>query len=308
MRKEFTFENQDKLNIHVYKWMPERDIKGIVQIAHGMNETALRYDYFARKLVEEGFVVYANDHRGHGQSALSIEELGYVSDDDGFHDMVEDMKQLTDLIKQDYPRTPILLFGHSMGSFLAQRYIQLYNKDITAVLLSGTNGKPKSLLNVGVALSKSIMILKGRKANGKLLDHLMFGAYNNRFKPITTEFDWLTRDANQVQAYIDDPYCGNVFPVSFFYDLLRGLKTIHKQENMKHTPLHLPMYFFGGSDDPVSEYGKGIVNLYETYQSVGVQSVTYKLYEGGRHEMLNEQNRDEVIQDLISWIQQHVAI
>ena len=138
--EKFRFMDSEGKNIYVYKWEPkEKNIKGVIQIAHGMTETALRYSYFAEKLNEAGFVVYANDHRGHGNTACTKEELGYIADEDGFHWMVEDLKELTDIIKMQYPNVPLILFGHSMGSFLSQRYIQLYGDKIDGLILSGTN-------------------------------------------------------------------------------------------------------------------------------------------------------------------------
>ncbi|NLI89793.1 MAG: alpha/beta hydrolase [Epulopiscium sp.] len=301
-KQKINFTNEDGIKIAVYKWKPEEDIKGAVQIAHGMAEHAMRYEYFAKALTKEGYVVYANDHRGHGQSAASIEELGYISDNDGFSDMVKDMKALTNIIREENPGIPLILFSHSMGSFLAQRYIQIYGKDIDGVILSGTNGKQAPITNLGLLISKVIMKSKGRKASGKLMDKMAFGSYNNKIDNNKTKFDWLTRDADQVQKYIDDPYCGTLFPVSFFHDLINGTRAIHKKENLKNVPKDLPIYIFAGDADPVGNYGKGIISLRDLYKSLGIKNVTSKLYEGGRHEMLNEINRDEVIEDVISWL------
>lgn len=303
IKEKITFKNKDDIKIYVHKWSPDNNPKGIVQIAHGMAERAIRYDYFARALVKEGFVVYANDHRGHGESASSIEELGYISDGDGFSDMVEDMKILTNIVKSENPDLPVILFSHSMGSFLAQHYIQLYGNEIDGLILSGTTGKQPPTVDVGILLARSIMKLRGRKASGKLVDKLAFGTYNKRFKPNRTKFDWLSRDSKQVDKYIDDPYCGSLFPVSFFYDLFVGMKTIHRPEYLARVPKDLPIYIFGGQDDPVSNYGLGIIQLGGTYKYLGIRNITSRLYPGGRHEMLNEINRDEVIGDILDWIE-----
>lgn len=303
IKEKTTFNNKDNIKIYVHKWSPDKDIKGIIQIAHGMAETAIRYDYFARALVKEGFIVYANDHRGHGESAASIGELGYISDEDGFSDMVADMKALTNIAKLEQPDLPLILFSHSMGSFLAQRYIQLYGNEIDGVILSGTSGKQPLTVDAGILLAKAIMKLKGRKASGKLLDQIAFGSYNKKFKPNNTKFDWLSRDLEQVDKYIDDPYCGTLFPASFFHDFFVGMKTIHRPEFLAKVPKDLPIYIFGGQDDPVSNYGVGIMNLAATYKAIGIKDVSSRLYPGGRHEMLNEINRDEVIEDVINWIE-----
>jgi alpha-beta hydrolase superfamily lysophospholipase len=304
LRENFTFTNKDGININVYKWTPAGKIKGVIQVAHGMSEKALRYGYLADKLTEAGFVVYANDHRGHGKSAGSLLELGYISDKDGFQDMVDDMRQLTAIIMMENPQSKIILLGHSMGSFLTQRYIQLYGKDLSGVILSGTNGKQKPTINLGILLSKAIMTFKDRRYKSKLIDNLAFGSYNKKIKPALTKFDWLSRDKEEVKKYIDDPYCGTIFPVSFFYDLFNGMKTIHKEEYLKLIPKDLPIYIFGGNADPVGNYGDGIINLYKTYKSQSIKTLSYKLYTGGRHEMFNELNKDEVIKDTIEWMVQ----
>lgn len=301
--KQFTFQNKDGMKIHVYKWSPEKTAKGIIQIAHGMAEKAERYQYLAQVLTQEGFIVYANDHRGHGNSATSIEDLGYISDRDGFSDMVTDMKTLTDIAKEENPGLPVILLGHSMGSFLTQRYIQLYGNEIDKVVLSGSNGKQAPMLNwVGTMIAKVTMVFGGRRASGKMLDNLSFGSYNKKIDPVRTKFDWLSRDEKQVDLYINDPYCGTLFPASFFYDLLKGMKVIHKGEHLSKVPKDLPIYIFSGKEDPVGEYGKGVMNLYETYKSLGIKDVSYQLYPGGRHEMFNETNKEEVMKDLIKWV------
>ncbi|MEG2018758.1 MAG: alpha/beta hydrolase, partial [Clostridium sp.] len=180
--------------------------------------------------------------------------------------------------------------------------IQLYGKDLSGVILSGTNGKQKPIINLGIFLSKIIMTLKGRKYKSSLIDNLAFGSYNKKVKPAQTKFDWLSRDMEEVKKYIDDPYCGTMFPISFFYDLFNGMKIIHKEENLRLVPNNLPIYILAGNADPVVNYGEGIINLYKTYKSLNMKVVTYRLYTGGRHEMFNEINKDEVIKDTIEWL------
>lgn len=304
-RINFTFTNKDNISINAYKWIPKDsdNIKGVVQIAHGMNEHILRYDYFAKELGKNGYIVYGHDHRGHGKSSKSIDELGYVSDNDGFMDMVEDMKMMSDIIKKENLALDIILFGHSMGSFLGQRYIQIYGDNIKRIILSGSNGKPVALLSLGIILSKLLIKLKGRKSKINFLDKLTFAGYNKRIKPARTRFDWLSRDDEIVDEYIADPYCGNVFPVSFFHDFFIGLKSIHIESNLDKVPEDLSIFILSGADDPVGDYGKGIINLYNIYRDLNIKNVSYKLYEAGRHEMLNEINKDEVIRDIINWME-----
>lgn len=307
-RINFTFTNKDNISINAYKWIPKDsdNIKGVVQIAHGMNEHILRYDYFAKELNRHGYLVYGHDHRGHGKTAANIDELGYISDNDGFIDMVEDMRLMTDIIREDNPDTDIILFGHSMGSFLSQRYVQIYGDLIDGLILSGSNGRPVPVLGLGIILSKLAMKIKGRRAKIEFFDDLTFYGYNKRIKPLRTKFDWLSRDIDVVDKYIEDPYCGNLFTVSFFHDLYLGLRRIHINDNMEGTPKNLPIYILAGEDDPVGYYGKGIVNLYNIYKDLGILNLSYKLYESGRHEMLNEINKDEVIGDVITWLTNNI--
>lgn len=299
-RKNFKFVDSRWVKLNCYKW--ENDIgntpKAIVQISHGMSENILRYDEFARELVEAGFTVYGHDHRGHGETAASIDDLGYMDDEDNFHSMVYDLKDINDFIKKENKGIPIILFGHSMGSFLSQRYIELYGDTIDGLILSGSNGKQKAINNLGIPISYLEMKIFGRRKQSNLMDKLSFGSFNNNFKPVRTNCDWLTRDEEEVDKYLNNKYCGNIFTASYFYDLLKGLKEIHKEDNLKKIPTSLNIYLLAGSKDPVGENGKGIVKLYNLYKNLGVKNVSYKLYEGARHEILNETNKDEVINDI----------
>lgn len=306
--ERFNLPTRDGTTININKWKLDADIpnKGVVQIAHGMAEWAYRYDYFAKALNRAGYIVYANDHRGHGLTAPREEDIGYISDNDGFSDMVEDLHELNGFIKQTHPGLPIVLFGHSMGSFLGQRFIQSYGKDIQGVILSGSNGKQNPMINMGIMIAYIEMKTKGRKHRSKFLDKLTFASYNKAFAPNRTDFDWLSRDEKQVDRYIEDPYCGAVFTSSFFYDFLRGLKLIAKKVNLKTIPKDLPIYLFSGSMDPVGFFGEGMKNLMDMYNTAGLERVSHKLYPGGRHEMLNEINRDEVIGDIITWLEENI--
>ncbi|AYE35408.1 alpha/beta hydrolase [Clostridium septicum] len=301
--ENFIFRDKEGLDINYYKWSPDVDeVKGIIQIAHGMTETALRYDYFAKKLTKEGYIVYAHDHRGHGDTAKSKENLGYVADDEGFYWMVNDIKELNDIIKKENPNKKVVLFGHSMGSFLSQRYFQLYGDKIDGLILSGSNGRPKNITKLGILVAKLEMTIKGRKAKSRLMDKLSFGDFNNNFKPNRSNYDWLCSVEEEVDKYIQDEKCGFICSTSFYYDLIRGLWDIHKEENLNGVPKNKPVYIFSGDKDPVGYFGVGVKNLYETLKRNGVSDIEYKLYENGRHEMLNEKNKDEVILDIIDWI------
>ena len=304
--ENFTFKDTGNLEIFVYKWLPDEklQVKGIVQIAHGMAETAGRYGGLASILTENGFMVYANDHRGHGKTAGETSKLGELGED-GFNKMVENMKELNELIKKENPNLPIFLLGHSMGSFLTQRYICLYGSGLKGAILSGSCGKQGVMIDVGRLIAKGEIKKIGRGGKSNKLDKLSFGSYNNSFKPNRTAFDWLSRDNNEVDKYIVDPFCGTVFTAGFFYDFLGGLKCIADKGEIKKVPMGLPIYIFSGDKDPVGKYGKGVLKLVRTYKQHGIEDISYKLYKGGRHEMLNEINKEEVMADIIKWLNKY---
>lgn len=302
MRENFRFKDSDGVELNVYKWIPDGEIKGIVQISHGMTENVLRYDEFANYLNNEGFIVYGHDHRGHGLTAKTKDELGYIADNEGFDWLVRDLYEIIKNVKEDNKGLPIYLFGHSMGSFVSQRFIELHGNEIDGVILSGSNGEPTKLIPLGILLSSIEIKLFGRRHTSKMMDKLSFGDFNRKFKPNRTPYDWLCSVDSEVDKYIANEYCGFVCSASFYYDLLRGLKAIHKDENFNSIPKDLPIYILAGDMDPVGFFGKGIVNLYNKLKSTGIKDVKYKLYKGKRHEILNEDNKLEVMQDVSAWL------
>ena len=301
--KTFTFTSPDGTNIFVRTWSNSTKIgtKGIVQIAHGMMEHSGRYRRLAAALTEADYLVYANDHRGHGNTAPSLDALGNVCTD-ALSLMVEDLHQLTQIIREQNQDLPIFLFGHSMGSFLAQKYICSFGNEIHGVILSGTSGKYGPIINLGIWLAHREMRNKGANWKSRKLHQLTFGGYNKKFVPIRTEYDWLSRDTMEVNRYMNDPLCGTLFSCQFYYDFMRFLKKLHAYQNISSIPKELPVFIFAGSNDPVSKNGKGILQLVRLYEQLGLKNISYKLYQDGRHEMLNETNRDEVTTDIISWL------
>lgn len=307
--KTTTFQADDGKEIFYHQWLPEdkERIKAIVQIAHGMAEHSKRYHRFAEALTKEGFAVYANDHRGHGQTAGSLENVGYFADENGWNLVVEDMHKLTETIKSNHPNIPVFLFGHSMGSFLSRNYIFRYGNDIQGVILSGTGGDPGLLGKIENFVAKRESKNKGKKFRSPLLKNLSFGKFNNAFKPNRTEFDWLSRDDAEVDTYVNDPYCGGDFTAGFYEDLLSGLGVVNSFKNTRKVPKNLPIYLFSGEKDPVGNNTKGVKQIFKAYQKAGIKDVTCKFYKDGRHEMLNEINREEVFSDIIIWLNDHMG-
>lgn len=325
MRKgHFIWEDTQGINHYVYEWLPSEvmELKGIVQIAHGMAETAARYERLAEVLTKNGYAVYANDHLGHGQTAGSIDAVGKFGKD-SFHAMAAAMGQITIQIRtrcvdniqfnirdKERDNLPLFMLGHSMGSFLTQYYMgshmERYPEHVQGIILSGSNGKEGAALNAGIAIATMEAAFRGDHFRSLMLTALSFGNFNARFKPNRTAFDWLSRDEHEVDAYLEDPYCGGVFTSGYFRDFFKGLKEIHQPQHLNRIRKDVPIYIFSGEEDPVGGQGKGVRNLIREYERLGIQDISYKLYPGGRHEMLNEINRDEVMGDIVarldSWI------
>lgn len=303
----FKFKSKDGTDIYVNKWSLVEDVKpkGVVQIAHGMAEHIDRYLSFAKALVNEGYVVYGNDHRGHGKTASSPDNIGYFADENGWDLVVDDMHELTNIIKKENSDVPIFIFGHSMGSFLSRTYICNYGKDIKGVILSGTGGDPGLIGNIGIFLAKREMRKHGKKTRSKRMDKLSFGSFNKAFKPNRTDFDWLSRDISEVDKFVEDPLCGEVFTAGFFYDMLLGLRNLMKKDNLTKIPKELPIYLISGEKDPVGKNTRGVLQVFNTYKNIGIKDIKYKFYKDARHEMLNEINKEEVYNDVIHWLNEH---
>jgi len=286
--------------LHLYTWQPNQEPVGVVQILHGMAEHAGRYNKFAKKLAGNGYVVYAHDHRGHGNT--DPDQLGFISEEVGFNLLVQNVEDITNHIKKEHPELPVVMFGHSMGSFLLQRFLQKSSFSPVAVIYSGSNGKPPVILNIGILIALILKKLSGPQAKTPLLEKMSFGAYNKKFKPTRTDFDWLSRDNSMVDLYIDDPLCGFTCSTSFYHQLFTGLKELHSHKPFSDHEKDIPILIVSGDSDPVSEMGKGIKSLEKCILNSGLTDLEVKVYPGGRHEMLNEINRDEVMDFIINWI------
>ncbi|MGB9342238.1 alpha/beta fold hydrolase, partial [Trichococcus sp.] len=255
------------------------------------------------KLAEAGIVVYGNDHRGHGKTNRNLGEEICFADEAGFDKVVADMRALTEIIQTENPGIPVFLFGHSMGSMLTRRYIQLYGGDLAGAILSGSGVFSNGLLKLGTIVAASEIKRNGRAYPSLLLDKLVFQNFNRGFKPARTDLDWISRDPVEVDKFLADPLRGKIGSAGYFHDFFSGLLVMNNVENIQSTPKDLPLHFISGTADPVGgKDGKGIVQICKAYQQAGLLNVSCKLYEGARHELLNETNKDEVAQDIIEWI------
>ena len=285
---------------------PDKPPKAVVQIAHGIAEHISRYDPFMFFLAENGYVAVGNDHLGHGLSAENEDGLGIFDTQNGWTYAVDDMKALRDQVRQEFHDIPYIFFGHSMGSFLTRTYMIRYPDQYDAAILSGTGQQSPALINAGFFAANLLTLLRGPGADGKLLNDMAFGSYCKKIDNPRTPFDWLSTNEENVDRYIADPLCGFVAKCSMYRDMMGGLKFLTKQSNIDKMNKDAPIYFMSGAEDPVGDYGAGVEKAYRAFCDAGLHDVTMKLYPGGRHEMLNETNREEVMQDILAWLDQRV--
>jgi alpha-beta hydrolase superfamily lysophospholipase len=299
-----SFRASDGVELAAYRWRPAGTPRALLFIAHGMAEHAARYDAFASFLAQHGIVVEAHDHRGHGKTARTQDELGFFAERDGWRRVVDDVRERLARARENNPGLKIILFGHSMGSFVSQQILYESPGLIDAAILSGSNGRPLRIASVGRLVARLERLRLGRHGRSKLLTDLSFGPFNKRFAPNRTEFDWLSRDTAQVDAYVADPLCGFLCTTQFWVDLLDALPPLAKEKNRDRVPEALPVLIFSGDEDPV---GVNLSELVKGYRGNGMTHVAVKLYAGGRHEMLNETNRNEVQDDVLVWLDAFLA-
>lgn len=306
MKREHTFLSADKMtNIHVVGWVPECEVIGVVQIAHGMVEFIERYDRFARFLNEHGYAVIGNDHLGHGQSVMSEEDLGFFRHPGGNQAVIADMRRLHLIARKYYPHVPYYLLGHSMGSFFTREYIELYGKDLTGAIIMGTGSQPKAVLAMGKAMCRTIAAAKGWGYRSDMINKMSFASYNSKFEPARTARDWLTRDEAIVDAYNANPLNNFVFTVNGYYSMFSAIQAAQDPRRIAMIPKDLPLLLVSGKDDPVGNFGAGVEAAYASYKSAGIEEVQMHLFENDRHEILNELDHGKVDQYILDWLDQH---
>lgn len=292
-------------------WLPDSDqpVKGVVQLCHGMCEYVERYAPLAGWLCQRGYAVCGNDHLGHKNTAiLSAQRLGYFGDVGSWPHLVEDVELLRKLLAPRFPQgTPWIMLGHSMGSFIARLYTEKYGASLAGLILSGTGGN-NPLLAAGKAMARSSVAFKGQMHVSRRVDNMVSGTFNKRVKDPRTPSDWISHDPEIVKRYVEDIYCNFKFTASAYHDLFTIMERCNRREWFASVPKELPVLIFSGDEDPVGDYGKGPTQVAHRLRGMGVRQVRLRLYPGGRHEMLNELNRDEVYEDLYSWIEELVPL
>lgn len=302
-RKDFYIPSKDGVHrLHVVLWEPEGEVRAVVQISHGMIEMIDRYEDFALFLNEHGYAVIGNDHLGHGQTAGNDADLGYFCPRSMSATVVADLHRVTKYARKKYKNKPYFLLGHSMGSFMARRYLMTYGMDLNGAVICGTGSQSYLTLTAGTIVANAIRLVLGDRFRSRLLEWCAFGTYLKRIPNPRTTSDWMTRDTAIVDFCKGSKYCSFIFTVNGYRTLFDVLLFIQKKQNVDRIPKELPLFFIAGGQDPVGHYGKDVRKVSACYEKAGIEDVSLKIYQEDRHEVLNELDRDQVYRDVLSWL------
>ncbi|MEI3597434.1 MULTISPECIES: alpha/beta hydrolase [unclassified Oceanobacillus] len=303
MNEEFWLTAEDDCELYIRSWGSDiKDAKAVILISHGMTEHIARYKQLAAFFNGKGFIVYGDDHRGHGRTGEKQGQLGFIAEANSFELLVEDLHLLIQYVKKQHTGLPIFIYGHSMGSFITRNYIQNYSEEVAGVLLAGSGFFPERSSKVGLEIAS----FQNPRKESTFMNNLVFGNYNSKIVQKLTSFDWLTRDGQVVDDYIADPLSGYVPTAGFFVDLLTGILQMQDPERNKRIRKDLPMLFISGDADPVGNYSKGVFQAAESYIEAGLSDVIVSLYPDARHELHQETNKEEVFDFLEQWIRKQL--
>lgn len=303
MRTDFFYDSKGGGKIHGCRWEPKETPRAVFQIIHGIAEFIERYDDFANYLNELGFLVVAEDHMGHGQSMNGVQ--GYFCG--GWFSAVADSYALLDMTHREFPELPYVLFGHSMGSFMARTILCRYpDSGISAAVICGTGWQPRGIMPAAVKVSEFFCKFTGETMPSKLLQNLVFGQYNRKVAHPRTPYDWLSRDDKNVDFYISHPLCGFMPSCGLIRDMMMGIRYIESPDSLAKMQKGLPIFFIAGEEDPVGNYGKGVLHTAEEFKKAGVQDISCKIYPLSRHELLNDIGKEDVYRDISSWLKEKI--
>ncbi|WP_300384544.1 alpha/beta hydrolase [Clostridium sp.] len=302
--KESYMTMRDGEKLYINKSIPRKEEEpvGVICIVHGSCEYSKRYNHFISYLVSNGYIVYSYDLRGHGLSNKENETLGYFGESNGWNKLIYDLDEIINLIKNENEKLNLYLLGHSMGSFIVRHYSSMFSKKIDGIIATGTAHNSRLILRTGKLLAEIDIKKNGSKHRNKLLNKISYDSFSNKFKPIRTKQDWLTRDEKIVDEYIEDNLCGFIFTSDAFKDMFEGLLFITDKDNIENTRKNLPILLLSGGSDPVGDNGKMVKQSYKEYKKCGIINIEMKLYKGMRHEILNEIGKEEVYKDILIWI------
>lgn len=288
-------------NIHTLKgkiFIPEGEIKGVFHLVHGMTEHIDRYDGFFDEFAKRGYVCCGYDNLGHGKTANNAEELGFIAHKNGYDYLMRDVKVFSDKIRKNYPNVPYILMGHSMGSFIVRGTAVNYVLDPDKLIICGTGG-PNIASGAGLLLTDIFKLLFGEKHISNIIDKTTFGTYNKRFDG-TSPYNWLTKDSEAIKKYSKDDYCTFKFTVSAMHDLVKLNRIANSRKFFRELDPKIPVLIVSGDCDPVGNYGKGVKKVYNKLKKG--RNVTLKLYKDGRHEIHNDTCKEEMIKDILEFI------
>ena len=290
--------------LNCYRWIPEGRVRATVQLSHGMIEHILRYSDFAEFLNSNGIAVYGHDHLGHGNT--TPDDLGFIAETDGDVVIVDDLFEVTKVVESDHPGIPHILLGHSMGSFVARRYITKYGDHLDGAIIVGTGNQSPMSVRFGLFIANYLCRHKGTHYVSPFLNKVILESNDKRFDEPEMRNRWISRDPESVRRYNEDPFCTFRFTSAGFRDLLTMIRRIESGEDFDRIPKGLPIILLSGSDDPIGDFGKGVEKARKALEDAGLRP-EMKLYPGARHEILNETNRQEVYSDILAWIERVIG-
>ncbi|MCR5609896.1 MAG: alpha/beta hydrolase [Lachnospiraceae bacterium] len=300
---DFYYESVDeKTRVHAVKYKPQGEIRGVIQIIHGMNEYIGRYDELARFLCDNGFMVVGNDHIGHGESIENDDNLGYFCEKEGNKVLLKDIVKLMNIAQRECPDIPYYIIGHSMGSFMLRHIIALYGDRIDGAVICATGNQPGYLSAFGMVLCNLLSIVNGDHYRSKFVAAQMFKGYNKRITNKKTDFDWIVSDERVVEKYINDPKCNYIYSLNGYNNFMKIINGVNNKSLLNRIPKDLPVFFIAGEEDPVAGYGKYTTELVKLYEKIGIKNVDCKLYPNARHEIHNDYCKETVFDDIINWI------
>lgn len=303
MKDENTFiSNDGRTTVHYIKWYPNNNIKGVIQLTHGMTEYMGNYENFADFLCNNGFLVIGHDQIGHGHSVQGPEELGHFSKKDSVDILIKDMHNVMEKVKIEYPKIPYFLFGHSFGSFLSRIFAGIYGSELNGLILSGTGNADIKNVKSALKLVRAVRITKKANYRSKLVLKNIFGQFSDKIENPKNMHEWLCRDEESVEEYLNNPLNNYIYTLNGFSTLFYAVLKMQDEEIYECTPKRLPILLMSGSEDPVGEYTKKVLEVYEQYKKHEIEDITIKIYQEARHNILQETNKNEVMKDCLNWI------
>lgn len=308
VKNEFYYLSSDnKTQIHAVEWKPEKKIIGVIQIAHGVTEHILRYEQFAEFFTQKGFVVVGNDHLGHGTSIAKNSKPMYFGPKNSWNFVVQDIETCRKMTKEKYSDIPYVLLGFSLGSFLVRTYLIDYAKEpIDASIIMGTGYIPNFKIAIAKMIANNEAKKVGEENTSSVIKSLTFETYNKLFKPNRTECDWLCSNEKAIDEYLADPLRGKNYSAGLFIELLSGMQYTSNLKNIKKMNKKIPIFLLSGDKDPVGEFGKGVIKTFDILRKAGIENVDIKLYKDLRHDILHEENRNNIYADIYNWLEKNI--